>query len=596
MESLPKRIYVLDGKLQSQTGGVPKWEPCAQVGINRGNLSAHACNVHLILNPRTGHMSPQYCVVFDNTFSTIPYLQDGTVPPFWSELVETSTERATEPHQDAASQGSTQSIVAPSMLHALESPLDLSENPGPDQDQFPSVVSKPSSGCKGESILKMPNMIDVSSAGLKCSACTLKPTQQDVTWHFGCSLDRASRDPNYHVPTIYYHAEVASSLFHKTIKNFSPMAFAANQQQNEMYTYQDMLKQPDAKDFVVAILKETGVHEDRNHWTQMKRSNAELDINVYMELPIGMTAAGENSKDYVLKLNKSIYGLRQSSLNWFNLLSGALQKEIRNFVPSQVDPYLFVWYDFILLTYVDDVLIIGKSKEAINSFITSLELGNENFEFTREGTIMHYLGLIELIEFTSDVKSRDNPVKLPLLHKDLNGLVRKQTWSYRSAVSMMSYLQGSTCPEIAMVMQQCARFCNNLVLLHEQAVRMIVKHLSQTADRGIIYCLDPKLGIQCYVDADFAGDLSKADADNPEKVMSRSSFIILYAGCPVLWQSKLQTEIALSTSESEYISLSSAMQEVIPFMNLLEELSKIINSVLQLQSHTSLAQGQNILP
>eukprot|EP00957_Ditylum_brightwellii_P079419 6039257-Ditylum_brightwellii.AAC.1 len=49
----------------------------------------------------------------------------------------------------------------------------------------------------------------------------------------------------------------------------------------------------------------------------------------------------------------------------------------------------------------------------------------------------------------------------------------------------------------------------------------------------------------------------------------------MYAGCTVLWQSKLQTEIALSTAEAEYIALSSAMREVFPFIYLLQELTNV---------------------
>eukprot|EP00957_Ditylum_brightwellii_P051193 3881002-Ditylum_brightwellii.AAC.1 len=50
------------------------------------------------------------------------------------------------------------------------------------------------------------------------------------------------------------------------------MAFAANQQQNENYIYKDMLKQPNCKEFVVAMLEEIAVHEGRNHWSLIKRS------------------------------------------------------------------------------------------------------------------------------------------------------------------------------------------------------------------------------------------------------------------------------------------------------------------------------------
>ena len=62
---------------------------------------------------------------------------------------------------------------------------------------------------------------------------------------------------------------------------------------------------------------------------------------------------------------------------------------------------------------------------------------------------------------------------------------------------------------------------------------------------------------------------------NPECVLSRTGFVIMYAGCPLTWCIKLQTEIVLSTTESEYIALSQAMREIIPFMNLMMEVGDI---------------------
>jgi len=55
-------------------------------------------------------------------------------------------------------------------------------------------------------------------------------------------------------------------------------------------------------------------------------------------------------------------------------------------------------------------------------------------------------------------------------------------------------------------------------------------------------------------------------------VLSRTGFIICYANCPIIWCSKLQTEIALSTAEAEYISLSHALREAIPIQNLAKEI------------------------
>jgi hypothetical protein len=60
----------------------------------------------------------------------------------------------------------------------------------------------------------------------------------------------------------------------------------------------------------------------------------------------------------------------------------------------------------------------------------------------------------------------------------------------------------------------------------------------------------------------------------PTTFYSRSGFVIQYTSCPIYWQSKLQTEIALSTAEAEYIALSQALRET-PMMNLMKEINNI---------------------
>ena len=55
------------------------------------------------------------------------------------------------------------------------------------------------------------------------------------------------------------------------------------------------------------------------------------------------------------------------------------------------------------------------------------------------------------------------------------------------------------------------------------------------------YKPDKEKGIECYIDADFAGGWAQADSDNVENFMSCTGYVIMYVGCPVLWCSKLQT-------------------------------------------------------
>ncbi len=173
-------------------------------------------------------------------------------------------------------------------------------------------------------------------------------------------------------------------------------------------------------------------------------------------------------------------------------------------------------------------------------------------------------------------ESQPNPVVKPLLHRDSEGEPRRASWKYRSIIGMMNYLLQSTRPEIAMAVHQCARFCNDPKLSHERAVKRIARYLLGTKDKGIICQPDPSRGLECIVDADFAGGWDRGDSDNPENVMSRTGYIILYAGFPIVWCSKLQTEIALSTMEAEYIALSQALCEVIPLTNLMHELEAVV--------------------
>jgi hypothetical protein len=58
------------------------------------------------------------------------------------------------------------------------------------------------------------------------------------------------------------------------------------------------------------------------------------------------------------------------------------------------------------------------------------------------------------------------------------------------------------------------------------------------------------MGIEFYVDADFAGGWNIATSANADNVMSCTGFVTTYANCPIYWASCLQTEIALSTAVS----------------------------------------------
>ena len=77
------------------------------------------------------------------------------------------------------------------------------------------------------------------------------------------------------------------------------------------------------------------------------------------------------------------------------------------------------------------------------------------------------------------------------------------------------------------------------------------------------------------MDADFAGGWSREVGDDADNVMSRNGMVIMYANCKIYWCSLLKMEIALSSSEDEYIAISSALREVLPLMKTTEEINEV---------------------
>ena len=82
--------------------------------------------------------------------------------------------------------------------------------------------------------------------------------------------------------------------------------------------------------------------------------------------------------------------------------------------------------------------------------------------------------------------------------------------------------------------------------------------------------------VDCYVDSNFAGLFGVEDSKDPVSVKSCTGYVILYRNTPILWVSKMQTQIALSPMEAEYVALSQSMRDLIPICHLLKELMAVV--------------------
>jgi hypothetical protein len=183
------------------------------------------------------------------------------------------------------------------------------------------------------------------------------------------------------------------------------------------------------------------------------------------------------------------------------------------------------------------------------------------------------LDMVGLNREPDRIKLHDTPAcDRRLLDKELESPAHDYPWNYRSVVGCLSYLQAMIRPDLTMAVQQCARFCSDPRKPHGEAVKRICRYLLRTKDKGLRLKPDPSRGLECFVDADWAGAWQDKSSNDPVGAFSRTGYVIMYAGCPIIWASKQQTLIALNTCESEYIALSFALREVIYVMNLLNEL------------------------
>jgi hypothetical protein len=163
------------------------------MGIYVGCSLSHASNVALILNPRTGQVSPQFHIVFDDYFTTVQYLCTGTVPPHWADLVRSP---ATIQMYTEKQVGTWQSILnleiekgdfsgknqplstsnqdckgvgnSTALSNCSKQWVSFADQPGIENEIINPIAASNSS----QNLWHMPTPINLDSSGLHCSSRT----------------------------------------------------------------------------------------------------------------------------------------------------------------------------------------------------------------------------------------------------------------------------------------------------------------------------------------------------------------------------------------------------------------------------------------
>lgn len=311
------------------------------------------------------------------------------------------------------------------------------------------------------------------------------------------------------------------------------------------------------------------------------------DEPVWMHVPRGYRCT--QGPTYCLKLKKSLYGHKRAPQLWFNHSAEAFRK--LGLKQSQYDKCMWYGKDIMLVQYVDDCGISAPTQARIDEFVKSLK--DMGFELTQEGSFAEFLGIkfetMEdgrihctqrgLIQKTLKAAGMENcsPNSTPAaqggLGADKDGPPMDEKWNYRGICGMLLYLCTNTRPDIQFAVSQVCRFGNDPKKSHAGAVKHLLRYLKKTQDKGIIVTPDnSSLKYDLYVDADFCGLFGREDPRDPNSVRSRSGYIILLNGWPLVWKSFLQTHLSQSTLEAEYSALSSALRVFLPLRWLIEEM------------------------
>jgi hypothetical protein len=310
---------------------------------------------------------------------------------------------------------------------------------------------------------------------------------------------------------------------------------------------------------------------------------------VYVEMPLGFRQKGK-----VLKLKKTLYGLRQSPRAFWKYLTDAMVAV--GMEVSKLDPCLFIGDKVMAVAFVDDILFWAKEEAHINEL--GVKLREQGLLLEQEDDAAGYLGVKMTktndghIEMTQtglidrvvealglDTKlstSKWTPAEATPLTRDQDGEPPQGSFSYSSVVGMLLYLSGHTRPDIAYAVNCCARYMFNPRLSHEKALKRIGRYLKATRDKGLILNPSGELRVDAYPDADFAGLYGHEKTTDPACAKSRTGFLLTVSNCPMVWVSKLQTETALSTMEAEIIALAHCCRQLFPVIDIVAEVGKAV--------------------
>ncbi|XP_026383559.1 uncharacterized protein LOC113279061 [Papaver somniferum] len=246
----------------------------------------------------------------------------------------------------------------------------------------------------------------------------------------------------------------------------------------------------------------------------------------------------------VYKLNKSLYGLKQASRQWFAKFSTSLLDE--GFVQSRADYSLFTYHS-------------GNNDSAIQKLKQKLE---SKFSLKNLGRLQYFLGIEVsrspkgiflcqrkyILDIGNDsgllgAKVSPSPMEQHLKILPTSGDLLPDPSVYRRLIGRLFYLQ-VTRPDITYSVNYLSQFMHQPRSSHLEVAHRVVRYLKGTVSHGIFLSASSSLSLAGYTDSDWAGF--------PTTRHSTTGYFTMLGDSPISWKSKKQPTISLSSAEAEY--------------------------------------------
>jgi len=231
-----------------------------------------------------------------------------------------------------------------------------------------------------------------------------------------------------------------------------------------------------------------------------------------------------------------------------------------------------------LLLYVDDMLIAFKDKtekfQTKTNGVIRIERPwrskkNLGMEIQRDRKLGH-LSLTQM-EYIRKVLARFSmegakaistpmPLHIQLSSKGSSISEKDKTYMekvpYASAVGSLMYAMVCTRPDIAQAVGLVSRFMSNSGKMHWEAVKYILRYMKGTPDHVLVFGGRYRdFSVVGFCDSDYAGDRDRRK--------STSRYVFTVGGTMISWRARLQTIVALSTTEAELIAGVEAAKEAL---------------------------------